>query len=89
MIGAESELASGTKHSLGDRAANLPLLQLQSAGQSRTHRSERIEGPDRDVGRTANHVRQLSASGVNLRDPEVIGVGMRHRFDDAADDDLA
>jgi hypothetical protein len=89
MICAESELARRTKHSLGDRAANLPLFQFQSAGQSGADRRERIERPDGDVGCATDNVHEFRSTGVYLRDPEMIRIRMRNCFDDAADDDLA
>ena len=88
MISAQAELARRAQHSCRDCAANLALLDLQSAGQCRADTRERIELAFDNVWCAAHDIVQRTVAGIDLRHPQVIGVGMMRCFDHAANDDI-
>src|SRR5262245_36224474 len=63
---AQAELARGAEHAVGDRTADLPLLDLEAVRQHGARRRERIDFARLDVRRAANDVQQRSRSGVHL-----------------------
>ena len=87
VLVAERELARRAEHAVGDRAANLALLNLEAAGQHRARQRERIQLSRGDVGRAAHDVEQRAGARVDLRDVQMVGVRMRRFLDDARDDD--
>ena len=87
MVVAESQLARGAKHPLGDFTAQLALLDAKAAGQRGTYRREGIPPPRGDIGRAADDMAPGPRAVVHDADPEPIGIGMLHcRFDEADDD---
>ncbi len=87
MIGAESKLARRTQHAVRDFAADLALLQLDTAGKDRPGPREWIERADRDDRRAADDVQQLAAPVVDPGYPERVPVRVTPGLNDAADHD--
>src|SRR5687768_3991383 len=87
VIGPESELSCGAKHSFGNRAADFPLLDLQTTWKHRADRCERIQGSFDDVRRAAYDVMKSTRARIDLRHPQVVRIGMATCLDDLADDD--
>src|SRR5256714_2789758 len=89
VILTESQLFRRAEHALGSLAANFSLLYFDAPRQSGAHRCEWVESVGRDVGGATDDVENRSATGVDLRQPESIGVRMLLDLDHPADDDVA
>ena len=84
VIRAKAKLARRAQHSLGDFASDLPLLDLEAAGQHSAHAGERIKRSFHDVRGAAHNVVNHAGTGVDLRHPQMVRVRMRRSLDNAA-----
>ena len=87
LILAEPELPRRAEHAVGDFPANAAALDLHPVRQYCAGRREGVEPTSLHVRRAADDVEQRASAGVDFRHPEVIGVRMARRLDDACDDD--
>jgi hypothetical protein len=85
VIGAEPELARRAEHAVRGFAADLPLVEFHAARQRAAGARKGVERPHRDDRGAADHVEDLTAAVVDLRDPERVRVGMATRLHDASD----
>ncbi|MFN8036056.1 MAG: hypothetical protein U0V73_08985 [Acidimicrobiia bacterium] len=88
VVVRQVELPRRAQHAVGDHTPYLAPLQREAARQRRAHGSERHDHPDFDVRRAAHDAR-LAGPEVDVREAELVGVGVRDDVEDPGHDDAA
>jgi hypothetical protein len=82
----QAQLLGGTEHAVGDLAPDLAALEREPARQRGPGRGERHDHARGDVGR-ATHDARLPRAEVDVRELELVGVGVRQDGEDPRGDD--
>ena len=88
VVVAQPHLAGGEQHAVGHLAADLAPLQREPARQRRARRRVRHHHARFDVGRAAHDAR-LPGAEVDVGEPDLVGVRVRHHLEDARRDHAA
>jgi hypothetical protein len=88
VVVAELQLAARAQHAVALLAADLAGLERDAgAGNEAAGRGEDALHAGARVGRAAHDLDDRAGAGVDLAQPQAIGVGMLHGLDDMADDE--
>ena len=88
MVLADPDLVLGQDHPVGLDAAQLRLAERRAVWHHRARARHRHDLARGDVGRAADDRARLAGAGVDRADGQAVGIRVRFRGQDVADDEV-